>query len=187
MPRGARFWVLLAAFEIVFGLAVFAATRYVYTRPAADSALLAAHANLPWPGAITELDVALAAPPAPAPVTSNDPVEIARLADEAFAANRYDVAAQLYRRLLDFDARNVDTLNNLGITLHYLGRSSEALQRLNEGIAIEPTHQRIWLTLGFVNVQLGNTEQARSALTNALRMGTDEQIKRSAQSMIDQL
>ncbi len=39
------------------------------------------------------------------------------------------------------------------------------------GLAVDPTHQRIWLTLGFVSSQLGNTEQARTALTTAIELG----------------
>jgi Flp pilus assembly protein TadD len=93
----------------------------------------------------------------------------------------------LYRQLLTFDATNAEIYNNLGLTLHYLGSSEEALQKLNEGVALDPTHQRSWLTLGFVNSQLGNTEQARTALTNASQTGTDEEIHQSALKMLESL
>jgi tetratricopeptide (TPR) repeat protein len=72
-----------------------------------------------------------------------DPVEVTRQANEYFANKQYYKAADLYERLLVFGPNNVDTYNNLGITLHYLGKSSEAILRLNEGVAIDPTHQRI--------------------------------------------
>jgi Flp pilus assembly protein TadD len=81
----------------------------------------------------------------------------------------------------------VDTYNNLGITLHYLGRSAEALRWLNEGIAKDPTYQRIWLTLGFVNSELGDTGQARIALTKAVQMGADNEIGQSAVRMLENL
>ena len=92
----------------------------------------------------------------------------------------------MYERLLVFDPGNVDTYNNLGLTLHYLNRSTEALGKLNDGIAVNPEHQRIWLTLGFINSQLGNTEQARAALTRA-QVGTDTTIRESAAQMLEAL
>ena len=86
-----------------------------------------------------------------------------------------------------FDPQNVDTLNNLGLTLHYIGRSDEALSRLNEGTAADPGYQRIWLTLGFVNSSVGNSEAARDALTKAVELNPDNDVGRSAAGMLAQL
>jgi Flp pilus assembly protein TadD len=58
---------------------------------------------------------------------------------------------------------------------------------LNEGIALDSTYQRIWLTLGYVNSQLGQTEQAREALGTAVQMGPDNEIGRSAADMLEQV
>jgi Flp pilus assembly protein TadD len=71
--------------------------------------------------------------------------------------------------------------------LHYLGRSSEALDILNKGVKVDANYQRIWLTLGFVNKQLGNTVQARTALTTAVQLGADNDIGRSAGKMLEGL
>lgn len=46
---------------------------------------------------------------------------------------------------------------------------------------------RGWLTLGFVNSQLGNIEQARSALTTAVRMDADNEIGQAAAEMLAEL
>ena len=81
----------------------------------------------------------------------------------------------------------MDTYNNLGITLHYLGKSSEAILRLYEGVAIDPTHQRIWLTLGFVNSQIGDTVQARAALNTAAKINADNENGESAIKMLEEL
>jgi hypothetical protein len=43
------------------------------------------------------------------------------------------------------------------------------------------------LTLGYVNGQLGNTEQARKALTTATETGTDESIRQAAAQMLEGL
>jgi len=82
---------------------------------------------------------------------------------------------------------DVDTYNNLGITLHYLGRSTEALDILNKGVAVDSNHQRIWLTLGFVNKQLGDIEQARRALTTSVQLGADTDVGKSAAKMLEGL
>lgn len=119
--------------------------------------------------------------------TLSDPAEIYRRAEEFFANQQYVQAARLYEQLLEFSPDDAEIYNNLGLTLFYLGRSDEALRRLNDGVAADPEHQRIWLTLGYVNGQLGNTEQARTALTNAVERGGNESIRETARKMLAEL
>jgi tetratricopeptide (TPR) repeat protein len=182
--RSPRFWLVLVAFEVVFGLAVFLATRSYYTSTAGTepgtppiAAATPAPGLSPWPNVALTL-------PSSAPPTSDDPQSIAREADELFAAKQYDRAAALYERLIALDAGNVGLYNNLGLTLHYLGRSSDALDRLAAGAALDPQHQRIWLTTGFVNLQLGKAEAARAALQKAASAGGDTAIRDSAEKML---
>jgi len=190
MTQSYKFWISLAAFQIVFGLTVFAITRQYYVenptiadaRPAITNEAFSTR-----PDNITEADLAIFDLVVPSQTTTDDPVEISRLANEYFASGQYEQAAVLYEKLLTFDSGSADTYNNLGLTLHYLGRSGEALERLNAGAAVDPTHQRIWLTLGFVNSQAGNSESARTALTNAMEFGSDEGIRKSAAEMLENL
>jgi tetratricopeptide (TPR) repeat protein len=185
-----KFWLSLAAFEIVFGLVVFAATRQYYISVPDRPVVLESIANTSLPansGNITEADLAQFDLLVPSADASNDPVQISRLADEYFGNGQYDQALVYYERLLTFAPDNPDTLNNLGLTLHYLDRSPEALQRLHDAVTANPNHQRAWLTLGFVNSQMGNTEDARVALTNAIESGSDEAIRNSASEMLSRL
>jgi tetratricopeptide (TPR) repeat protein len=185
-----KFWFSFAVFQVVFGLAVFAITRDYYTQ---DTGTVSAHPptigqSAPvWPNGITETQIARLSSPALSEPAIQDPFEISRRANEYFANRQYEKAADMYERLLAFSPNDAEIYNNLGLTLHYLGRSTEALGRLNEGVAADPEHQRIWLTLGYVNSQLGNTEQARTALTTAARIGTDESIRQSATRMLEGL
>jgi Tfp pilus assembly protein PilF len=117
----------------------------------------------------------------------SDPAEIYRRAEEFFVARQYAQAAQLYEQLLAFSADDAEIYNNLGLTLFYLGRPDEALARLDEGVAKDPDHQRIWLTLGYVNSQLGNIEEARAALTRATETGGNASISEAAMEMLAQL
>ena len=160
----------MTVFQLVFGLAIFAITRQHYAQDSATTA-----------------DQAPYEAPAPSPPMIEDANEIARQANESFAAKQYEKAAELYERLLVLDSNDVNTYNNLGITLHYLGRSTEALSTLNAGVSVDPTYPRIWLTLGFVNSQLGNTGQARAALTTAVELDAESDVGQSAATMLESL
>jgi Flp pilus assembly protein TadD len=190
MTHSLKFWVSMTLFQVIFGLAVFAITREYYNyEPDSVSAnsTVIRQPSLASQYGITETSPAQINASTFGDITIQDPVEISRQADEFFANGQYDRAAGLYQRLLELAPNNVDTYNNLGITLHYLGRSTEALDKLNEGVAVDATYQRIWLTLGFVNSQLGNSEQARAALTTAVKMGSDNEVGLSAVKMLENL
>jgi len=197
MNRNTNFWLGMAVFQTFFGMAVFAATRQYYNQQANDFDINQFSADRPALTApvsnresvLEEVGLSSSLPESSVPEIpiTTDPIELSRQANEFFAARQYDTAAGLYERLLSFDPGNVDTYNNLGITLHYIGRSTEAITRLTEGVAVDPESQRIWLTLGFVHNQLGNTVQARSALTRATDMGTDNDVGRSALEILENL
>ncbi len=190
MTRDKRFWTLLVVFQVFFGLAVFAITREYAMQEAATvrgHPPITAPSSPGWSGGITATDISQFSSPGLSEPTLRDPVEISRRANEFFVNRQYQGAAELYEQLLAFSPNDAEIYNNLGLTLFYLGRSDEALRRLNEGVAVDAGHQRIWLTLGYVNSQLGNTEQARTALTNATQSGSDESIRQSALKMLSEL
>ena len=190
MRQRAKFWIILAIFQIVFGVTVFAITRQAYVdRPdgAVQSRVSKSQRTQQWPNQYQQNDLRVFDSIVSTQVsTTQDPAEISRLANTYYADKKYDLAAQQYERLLAFNPGSADVHNNLGITLYYLGRSTDALQILDEGITVEPTNQRIWLTLGFVNKGLGNVDEARTALTKAIKMGPDNEIGRSAAKMLAQ-
>jgi tetratricopeptide (TPR) repeat protein len=190
MTRDTRFWTLLLVFQVFFGLAVFGITREVYLQ---EPATVRGHPPISpssspaWSGGITATDISKLSSPGLVEPTLSDPAEISRRANEYFRNRQYQNAAQLYEQLLAFAPNDAEIYNNLGLTLFYIGRTDEALRRLNEGVAVDAGHQRIWLTLGYVNSQLGNTEQARTALTNATERGSDASIRESAEKMLSEL
>lgn len=191
MTRDAKFWIAMAVFQVFFGLAVFELTRAHYLQQLGGAGAQPAAINQPppitGPGDITAMARARLSHSSPGDPATQDPVELARQAGDAFSSQQYARAAELYEQMLALDPNNVDILNELGLTLHYSGRSSEALQRLNQGVALDPTHQRIRLTLGFVNSQVGNIQEARAALTAATQLGTDATIRQSALDMLKNL
>ncbi|MDH5355187.1 MAG: tetratricopeptide repeat protein [Gammaproteobacteria bacterium] len=185
-----KFWTLMALFQIVFGLVIFAATRQYYVAestsiqadPVAVQQPSLQNLNSDTKFSSTGINSATFNQ-----LASNDPVKIEGQANELFSNGQYAEAAHLYEQLLSLDPGQVRTYNNLGITLQYLGKSSEALRNLNAGVAIDPTFQRIWLTLGYVNSQLGDSEQARKALTTAVSLDADSPIGQSAAKMLQEL
>ena len=190
MNLNAKFWLSLGVFQVAFGFAVFAITREYYlteTNDISHPPSTTVQSAPAWPTSISASEIERLTSPSSSVSTIQDPMEMSRRADEFFANKQYAEAAQLYEKLLDFKPNDVDVYNNLGLTLHYIGHSTEALRRLNEGVAIDPQYQRIWLTLGFVNSQLGNVEQARTALTTATQIGSDESIRQSATRMLEEL
>ena len=190
MIRSTRFWIPMTVFQVVFGLTVFAITRQYYIHePDKVSANPTAinHPAPEWPEQSTGTGLEQLISSYPGQSTIEDPVAISRQADQFYSNGQYDKAADLYEKLLATGSYDVNTYNNLGITLHYLGRSTEAIRVLNEGVAIDPKYPRIWLTLGFVNSQLGNTGQARSALTTAAEMGAGTDVGQSATKMLNEL
>lgn len=188
--RDMKFWLSMAAFQLAFGLAIFFFTRQYYLQPPAASAMPAAatfDATKNWLNEVSVASPALRQLPVSDPSSMDDPFELSRRADEFFSGKDYAAAAQYYERLLQIDPVNVDIYNNLGLTLHYLGRSTEAVGKLGQGIAIDPDNQRIWLTLGFVNRQAGDVEEARRALGRAVELAADTQVGQSAASMLESL
>lgn len=190
MKQNVKFWLSIVMFQVAFGIAVFAITRQIYV---AEKQVLSSEqqtSNEPtqeWSDQVLQMSPNILESLTSSQAISDDPVEISRLANEYFSNKQYARAAELYEQLLTFGPSNADVHNNLGITLHYLGRSSEALSRLDDGVAIEPTNQRIWLTLGFVNSELGNIDDARTALNTAVELGADTDVGKSALRFLDGL
>jgi tetratricopeptide (TPR) repeat protein len=184
--RGTRFWLTMLTFQAAFGLTVFALTRHYYLASAAPPPLpaWASGVGTALPGAAPAAAPFALAPPLSLPPIASDPVAISQRADAAFTGGNYAEAEALYTQLLAMDPQNVELYNNMGLTLHYLGRSTEALEKLAAGLRIDPNHQRSWLTTGFVNLRLGNATEARAALTKARDVGDDKQIRESAEKML---
>jgi len=67
-------------------------------------------------------------------------------------------------------------LNNMGVTLEYLGRDGEALPFLARAATLEPKNHRYWMNLGDAHRRLGHATKAAAAYRQLLFL-TSEQIK----------
>jgi Flp pilus assembly protein TadD len=177
------FWIALAVFEVAFGTAIFMVTRSYYRDQNPTEPLPSVDIRSLDPAGSSAV-TAIASADVQSPRT---PDEIAQLADSHFANRQYEAAAVLYEQLLEQDRANADLLNNLALTLHYIGRSEEALRRIDEGIAIDPDHQRIRLTQGFVLSQMGRSAEAVTSLNTAIELGSANEIADSARRMLAEI
>jgi len=118
---------------------------------------------------------------------STGPEALSRDADRHFKEGLFQQAAAEYAHVLEQAPGNVDVYNNLGLTLHYVGRSEEAVEILEKGIAVDATHQRIWLTLGFVQSGLGDVAAARRSLSKAAELDADSRVGQEAKRLLDSL
>jgi len=188
--RTSRFWVQLALFQVVFGMAVFFATRAFYLNEAKPTQSLArgpqttSPHTLPPTAGQDDLANLIARVPGPG---GSDPAALTMQGDAYFSNGQYPQAAEAYERAMRAGDTDVDTWNSLGLTLHYIGRTEEALAVLEEGVKRDPGYQRIWLTLGFVSGHAGHLDQAREALGVAIEMNPENDIGQSAASMLQEL
>ena len=196
--RSGRFWTMMVLFQLVFGLTVFGLTRQYYIdervhgvaggQPVAGAQPVAPHPlDGDWAGGAGSGDLAGLISAFPGQTATLDPVELSRQADALFMEEQYAQAAHLYERALKGGSQDVNDYNSLGLTLFYLGRSQQALAVLDEGVVVDPAYQRIWLTLGFVNSQVGNEGAARRALTRAVELDPASDVGQSAAAMLANL
>ncbi|MBK1704882.1 tetratricopeptide repeat protein [Halochromatium glycolicum] len=198
LPRlSALQWTLFIAFLAFYGFAVFALTRDYYLRhpltPAAgadaphqlpagqqaDARALGARMRQALDGAPDGSEIG-----SEIDLGSTDSAALAAAADRLFVARRFDEAIPVYQRVLELEPDDADTRNDLGLALHYTGRSEEAIAMLRKGAKEAPAFQRIWLSLGFVALQAGDIAQARDALERAEAIAPSTEVGREAARLL---
>lgn len=185
-------WIVIVVAQITYGLLVYAITRSYYegtsvtvSQPPAAAPEVAAH---PQVGAFdATLQPRMNLEPSAEALATEDPALIARLADDYFKRKEYPQAIELYERALKIDPEDVETYNDLGLSLFYIGQSERALDILQTGVAKQPDFQRIQLTLGFVQAQTGNKEAASAAFKKAMALGAENTVGQEAKRMLSEL
>lgn len=185
----------MAVFLAFYGFTVFALTRDFYLRhpprpsagasmphqvpdgaQQADKRALGARMRQALDGGAEEVDLA-----------STDLGRLGQAADRLFAARRFDAAIPVYRRILELQPDDAETRNDLGLALHYAGRSQAAIAMLQAGTELAPEFQRVWLSLGFVALQSSDFDVARAALERARAIGPDTEVGREAERLLELL
>ena len=177
---------IILMIQIVTGLIVFNLTRAYYTNAPAVVSKKTGLPAISQTGPSTQ-DLINSLKNYPQNNPSSNPQEIDQQANEAFENRDYARAAVLYQRVIDLVPNKAEPHNNLGLTLHYLGRSDEALKILKRGTEIQPQFQRTWLTLGFVQSRVGNFQEAKEAFKQAIELGPETGPGKSASEMLSKL
>jgi tetratricopeptide (TPR) repeat protein len=112
------------------------------------------------------------------PVTQAPPLasELQALLKEALGhhrAGRWMEAEVLYRRILEADARNADSLHLLGMVEHQRGRHETAASMIRQAIAIQANVAAFHSNLGAVLQAQGMLEEAAVCFTRALSLQPD--------------
>ncbi|MCC6501740.1 MAG: tetratricopeptide repeat protein [Deltaproteobacteria bacterium] len=110
-----------------------------------------------------------------------NPEVLWRLGDAYFDSKQFNESVKYYKKVLEVKPGEADLYNDLGLSLHYLGNSAEAVKYLDEGIKKNPYHQRIWLTKGFILAYgMGDIEGAKVAWEKANALNPESQIGKAA-------
>jgi tetratricopeptide (TPR) repeat protein len=192
---GVRFWVGLLIFQCIFGASIFVLTKAHYERPSAAAARLSTQNTRPaaarsenapqTPTAISSTPT-LGAPSAAA-LDGLSTSELRRRASAFFTAGDYVSAVAVYQALAGREAGDLDLRSNLAISTHYAGDSASALEIIRTGLAATPSHQRSWLTLGFISRAMGDTATARDALNRAIAIDAGNSVGQEAAKFLQSL
>lgn len=97
--------------------------------------------------------------------------------DEVFAkaaalhrAGRPSGAELLYRQILAFEPRHVDSLHLLGVVAHHAGRNQEALDLIRKAIALNDRVADFHCNMGLVLTALGRANEAVAHYTRAIAL-----------------
>ncbi|MES9968945.1 MAG: tetratricopeptide repeat protein [Candidatus Thiodiazotropha sp.] len=193
MPKfSALAWAVIVVAQITYGLLVYAITRSYYQDNRAVTAQVPAAApEVPAHPKMAPFDASLQPAvkyqPSAEELATEDPALIARLADDYFMKKDYPQAIELYERALKINPDDVETYNDLGLSLFYIGQSQRAVEILQSGVSKQPDFQRIQLTLGFVQAQAGDKVAAATAFQKAIELGPENTVGREAKRMLSEL
>lgn len=116
-----------------------------------------------------------------------NPLLLAKLGDIFYERGDFNKAVLEYVRVLQLAPDDVDTYNDLGLAYHFTGRPEEALSTFQKGIEVDPSFQRIWLSLGFVQASNRNLTEAHEALKKAIEIAPTSSMGLESKRILDQI
>lgn len=111
---------------------------------------------------------------------------ITKLANIYFGMNNYNNAIKYYKKAIKLAPNNASFYNNLGLSYHYIDRSQQGLQLIEDGIKVDPYHQRIWLTRGFILATTGKVTEAIKAWDRAHTLNAESEVGKAALDFLSQ-
>ena len=99
----------------------------------------------------------------------HDEKQILELANTYVKLNKHSHAIVYYKRVLDANPDSYDAHFGLGTTLKHLGKYDDALEEMNEALAIKSSHQ-VYRALGEIYLRKGVVDMAIRNLQEALEL-----------------
>jgi type IV pilus biogenesis/stability protein PilW len=89
-----------------------------------------------------------------------------------FLAGRFGAAEEAFRKALSLDPYLTDARNNLGAVLDRVGKKDDAVVEFRKALEdpAYPTPQKVWLNLGMTYASQGRSEEAISAMRQAVEI-----------------
>ena len=84
--------------------------------------------------------------------------------------HNYAIALDAFQRVMTDQPERTDALFNAGIALENLGRKTEAQTCYEQVIGLNARHAKAWFALAILRRDLGKTQQAHQALTEAAQL-----------------
>ncbi|MBI5664101.1 MAG: tetratricopeptide repeat protein [Nitrospirae bacterium] len=177
-------WIIVVIAVAAVGLVI---ASYVTRQPAVpEQAARQEQTTMPpvAAGPMVEQDLNKVVPLEELGVDTKNPKELALLGDKYFEGSSFNQAIEIYKKVLELDPRDIDTYNDLGLAYQYANRPDLAIDILQKGAKAGPSNQRIWLSLGFVNMSAGNNTEAKIALKKAVELDPQTDIGQEATRML---
>ncbi|MBI5681600.1 MAG: tetratricopeptide repeat protein [Deltaproteobacteria bacterium] len=114
----------------------------------------------------------------------NDAKALAALGDTYFELQRFEDAVDVYKKAIAIDPDDIDSCNDLGLCLHYTGRTQEAIKYIDDCIKRNPNYQRIYLSKGFILSVRGKLPEARQSWEIAYKMAPDSDVGKAAEEFL---
>jgi Flp pilus assembly protein TadD len=180
-PEKLKNIIIIVLCIAIFGIGIFALTR---SRASTDKSTTVPLERTLMQGPILDSGIQKIIPPEQLEVDMKDPAALAALGDRYFESRNFQQAIALYEKVLELNPDDVDSYNDLGLAQHYLGKSDIAAETLVKGTQVNPSYQRIWLSLGFVLAASGRNVEARPALKKAVELAPDSTVGKEAERIL---
>lgn len=106
---------------------------------------------------------------------------LSRLADAYFDKKQFDEAVKYYKKVIELKPDDASTYNEIGLSLHYQGKSAEGVKYIDEGIKKNPYFQKIWLTKGFILAYgMGDINGAKEAWEKTKALNPESNVGKAA-------
>ena len=89
---------------------------------------------------------------------------------------QYEKAKEYFEKVLELKEDQVDTLNELGLSLVYLGDTPNALKNFSKAIELRPTDYEIMCNRGMTYLQINDITNSRKDILNAYEINPNDEV-----------